>query len=167
MIGSLLLFIFVLVEFFEIRSSLSPKNIKDFFNLQNLGNSDFSHRLQHRQSIIHSRRGFTWRRFFRRRKRVGRIGNLYRRDDVIVDQFWNQLKNWGRFASQLKRKMANKIFSKLDKHPVISIFFLRIVFQTVPALNYALVLARLRFHHYILGTLLGLPLRIFIYCYFF
>jgi len=30
-IGSLLLFIFVLVEFFGIRSSLSPKNIKDLF----------------------------------------------------------------------------------------------------------------------------------------
>ena len=41
------------------------------------------------------------------------------------------------------------------------------VFQTVPPLNYALALARLMFHHYILGTLLGLQLPIFIYCYFF
>jgi hypothetical protein len=52
----------------------------------------------------------------------------------------------------LNGKLENKFFSKLVKHPVISILFLRMVFSTVPALNYTLALARVGFHHYILGT---------------
>jgi uncharacterized membrane protein YdjX (TVP38/TMEM64 family) len=39
--------------------------------------------------------------------------------------------------------------------------------QTLPALNYALALADIRFRVYLAGTVLGLPLPIFLYCYFF
>ena len=39
--------------------------------------------------------------------------------------------------------------------------------QTLPALNYALALSGLRLRHYVLGTLLGLPLPIAVYCVFF
>ena len=59
-------------------------------------------------------------------------------------------------------------FMKLQKKILIIgslllfIFVYEWFFQTVPALNYALALARLSFHHYILGTLFGLPLPIFI-----
>jgi uncharacterized membrane protein YdjX (TVP38/TMEM64 family) len=41
---------------------------------------------------------------------------------------------------------------------------LRILFQTVPALNYALALSGIRFRQYLTGTLLGLPLPIALYC---
>lgn len=44
---------------------------------------------------------------------------------------------------------------------------LRLLFQTVPALNYALALSGIRFADYFLGTLLGLPLPILLYCAFF
>jgi uncharacterized membrane protein YdjX (TVP38/TMEM64 family) len=44
---------------------------------------------------------------------------------------------------------------------------LRILFQTVPALNYALALSGIRFRQYLTGTLLGLPLPIALYCVFF
>ena len=41
------------------------------------------------------------------------------------------------------------------------------VFQTVPALNYAFALVGVRLRRYLLGTLLGLPLPIALYCLFF
>jgi len=44
---------------------------------------------------------------------------------------------------------------------------LRIVFQSVPALNYTLALSGVRFRDYLTGTLLGLPLPIAVYCLFF
>jgi len=68
---------------------------------------------------------------------------------------------------QLDSALARKIFARLDAHPVRSVFLLRLLFQTVPALNYALALSGIRFRHYMLGTLLGLPLPIALYCLFF
>jgi uncharacterized membrane protein YdjX (TVP38/TMEM64 family) len=41
------------------------------------------------------------------------------------------------------------------------------LFQTLPALNYALALSGVRFRTYAAGTLLGLPLPIMAYCLFF
>ena len=64
-------------------------------------------------------------------------------------------------------KWADKIFSHLDERPILSVTFLRLLFQTLPALNYAIALADIRFRHYIVGTFLGLPIPIFLYCYFF
>lgn len=63
--------------------------------------------------------------------------------------------------------LATRLFGRLDAHPVQSIVLLRLLFQTVPALNYALALAGVRFRHYLAGTLLGLPLPIAAYCLFF
>jgi uncharacterized membrane protein YdjX (TVP38/TMEM64 family) len=42
-----------------------------------------------------------------------------------------------------------------------------VLFQTLPALNYALAMSGVRFRAYLLGTLLGLPLPIALYCLFF
>ena len=55
----------------------------------------------------------------------------------------------------------------LDAKPFQSVLLLRILFQTVPALYVALALSRVRSRHYLWGTLLGLPLPIFLYCLFF
>lgn len=68
---------------------------------------------------------------------------------------------------ELNNRFARKLFSQLDAHPVTSMTVLRIMFQTVPPLNYALALSGVKFRHYLIAALLGLPLPIFLYCLFF
>ncbi|MHB1084957.1 MAG: TVP38/TMEM64 family protein [Thiobacillus sp.] len=68
---------------------------------------------------------------------------------------------------QLDGKIAVSLLSRLDAHPVKSILLLRMLFQTVPALNYTLAMSGVRFRAYLIGTLLGLPLPIAVYCVFF
>lgn len=68
---------------------------------------------------------------------------------------------------QLDSKFTSGLLARLDAHPVRSIVLLRMLFQTVPALNYTLALTGVRFRHYLAGTLLGLPLPIALYCLFF
>lgn len=67
----------------------------------------------------------------------------------------------------LKNKWAKKILAQIDRHKILSVISLRTIFQTNPALNYALALSGINFSSYFIGTVLGLPLPIFCYCYFF
>ena len=64
-------------------------------------------------------------------------------------------------------RFSSKLFNQLDTHPVRSVILLRLVFQTAPALNYALALSGIGFTDYLVGTLLGLPLPITLYVVFF
>ena len=73
----------------------------------------------------------------------------------------------GTALRSLNHQWADKIFARLDERPILSVTLLRLLFQTLPALNYALALADIRFRHYLLGTFLGLPIPILLYCYFF
>lgn len=68
---------------------------------------------------------------------------------------------------KLQSETASRILAQLDARPIRSVALLRVLFQTVPALNYALALSGIRFRHYLAGTLLGLPLPIALYCVFF
>lgn len=68
---------------------------------------------------------------------------------------------------QLKSKTAIRLLARLDARPISSVALLRVLFQTVPALNYALALSGISFRQYLAGTLLGLPLPIALYCVFF
>lgn len=68
---------------------------------------------------------------------------------------------------ELKGRLSQRIFARLDAHPTQSVFALRLLFQTVPALNVALALSGVRFRSYLVGTLLGLPLPIVVYVLFF
>lgn len=68
---------------------------------------------------------------------------------------------------QLPGRFARRLLAQLDAHPMRSMILLRIVFQTVPALNYTLALSGVGFRDYLLATLLGLPLPIALYCLFF
>lgn len=68
---------------------------------------------------------------------------------------------------QLKNRFAVRMLNGLDAHPARNVFLLRVFFQTLPALNYALALSGVRFRPYLAGTLLGLPLPIFLFCLFF
>ena len=73
----------------------------------------------------------------------------------------------GNALRRLDNAIAARIFKRLDARPIASIMMLRILFQTVPALNYALAMSGVKFRHYLAGTLLGLPLPIMLYCVFF
>ena len=68
---------------------------------------------------------------------------------------------------ELPGPLARRLFARLDAHPVRSVALLRLAFQTVPALNYALALSGLRFRDYMLGTLIGLPGPLIVYAAFF
>jgi len=67
----------------------------------------------------------------------------------------------------LKNRAAVRILRELDAHPIASVALLRILFQTVPALNYALAMSGIKFRSYLIGTLVGLPVPIALYCIFF
>lgn len=67
----------------------------------------------------------------------------------------------------MQNKVALRILAQLDAHPVGSVALLRLLFQTAPALNYALAMSGIRFRSYLAGTLIGLPLPIALYCIFF
>lgn len=64
---------------------------------------------------------------------------------------------------QVKGPLATRIFAWLDRRPVLSVALLRALFQTVPALNYALAMSGVSFRNYLLGTMIGLPLPIAAY----
>jgi uncharacterized membrane protein YdjX (TVP38/TMEM64 family) len=68
---------------------------------------------------------------------------------------------------QLKSPLALKLLQRLDAAPVRCVVALRLLFQTLPALNGALAMSGIRFRHYLVGSLLGLPLPIAIYVLFF
>lgn len=73
----------------------------------------------------------------------------------------------GNVASELSSPLALRLMARLHAHPVRNVVLLRTLFQTLPALNYALALSGLRLRHFVIGTLLGLPLPIAVYCVFF
>lgn len=62
----------------------------------------------------------------------------------------------------LDNRLARRLFAQLDGHPLRSVVLLRLVFHSVPALNYALALSGVRLRHYVAGTVLGLPLPILV-----
>lgn len=65
---------------------------------------------------------------------------------------------------ELDHPLAVRLLARLDRQPVGAVALLRILFQTLPALNYALALSGVRFRNYLAGTLIGLPVPIAIYC---
>jgi uncharacterized membrane protein YdjX (TVP38/TMEM64 family) len=67
----------------------------------------------------------------------------------------------------LKNRTAVRLLRELDAHPIASVALLRMLFQTVPALNFALAMSGIKFRNYLIGTLIGLPLPIALYCNFF
>lgn len=81
--------------------------------------------------------------------------------------FWVIRSVGGDALRQISNSYAVRILNGLDKRPALSIFFLRLLLQTAPALNYALAMSGIRFRSYLIGTLLGLPIPIALYCLFF
>jgi uncharacterized membrane protein YdjX (TVP38/TMEM64 family) len=73
----------------------------------------------------------------------------------------------GGAITYVHNRVAVRILRELDAHPVGSVAALRMLFQTAPAVNYALAMSGIRFRSYLIGTLIGLPLPIAAYCIFF
>lgn len=68
---------------------------------------------------------------------------------------------------RLDNRLMMRILAHLHQRPVRSVFLLRTLFQTLPAVNLALALSGIRLRRYVAGTLLGLPLPIATFCLFF
>lgn len=68
---------------------------------------------------------------------------------------------------RMDNAVAAKLFAQLDARPVTSVLLLRLLFQTMPALNVALAMSGIKFRQYLVGTLLGIILPIMLYCVFF
>ena len=81
--------------------------------------------------------------------------------------FWLIRLMGGDALRQIKGRWAQRMLAQLDARPVVSVVVLRVLLQTVPALNYALAMSGVKFRDYLVGTLLGLPLPIALYCVFF
>jgi uncharacterized membrane protein YdjX (TVP38/TMEM64 family) len=67
----------------------------------------------------------------------------------------------------LENRLARRLLRELDARPVAAVALLRFFFQTLPALNYALALSGVRYRDYLLGTLVGLPIPLVVFCFFF
>lgn len=68
---------------------------------------------------------------------------------------------------QLDNRLARRILARLHQQPVRSVVLLRMLFQTAPALNLSLALSGISLRQEVLGTLIGLPVPIALYCIFF
>ncbi|MGE0791497.1 MAG: TVP38/TMEM64 family protein [Sandaracinaceae bacterium] len=66
-----------------------------------------------------------------------------------------------------QRPILQRIFARLESHPIATVAILRIVFILAPALTYALAMSKVRFHHFVIGSALGLALPIPLAVYFF
>ncbi|MES2400288.1 MAG: VTT domain-containing protein [Pseudomonadota bacterium] len=84
-----------------------------------------------------------------------------------VFTFWVIRLLGGNALREIEGKWPRRLLAGLDAHPVKSVALLRVLLQTVPALNYALALSGVKFRNYLIGTLIGLPLPIAFYCIFF
>jgi uncharacterized membrane protein YdjX (TVP38/TMEM64 family) len=86
---------------------------------------------------------------------------------TCASTFWVIRLVGGNALRELNGRLGRRIFGQIDTHPLRSVVALRLLFQTVPALNYALALSGIRWRDYLLGTVLGLPLPIALYSLFF
>jgi uncharacterized membrane protein YdjX (TVP38/TMEM64 family) len=74
--------------------------------------------------------------------------------------FWVVRAIGGRPLARVKRPFVRRLLARLERHPVQTIFILRTLFQTSPAVNVALALSRVRFRHYLAGSVAGLVLPV-------
>lgn len=65
---------------------------------------------------------------------------------------------------KLRWAWAVRLLDRLDRRPVASIVLLRTFLMVAPPLNYALAMSGVKFRHYLMGTLLGIPLPLTLLC---
>jgi uncharacterized membrane protein YdjX (TVP38/TMEM64 family) len=62
----------------------------------------------------------------------------------------------GHALSEVESPMLQRLLAQVDRHPLRTVFVLRVLFTTSPVVNYALALCRLRYRDYLLGSALAL-----------
>lgn len=62
----------------------------------------------------------------------------------------------GRPLGAMKNKWAQKVFARLDEHPISTVAILRLVFWFGPPINYALAFSNIKFRDYVIGSAIGL-----------
>jgi uncharacterized membrane protein YdjX (TVP38/TMEM64 family) len=67
----------------------------------------------------------------------------------------------GAFAD-VKRPLVRRLLSNIDNRPVMTVALLRLIFQTAPYLNYALPMTAVRWRDHLAGSVLGLPVAIWV-----
>lgn len=70
--------------------------------------------------------------------------------------FWVVRLIGGQPLAEVQRPFVRRMLARLDRHPVRTIAILRVLFQMLPALNYALAMSKVRYRDYLLGSVLGL-----------
>lgn len=168
LICALLIIVLLVAELTGIRTGLSPQHVKDLFlQFQLWGILVFCLAFSLGNLLYIPGWIFLMGAVFALGKEWGGLTTYIAALSSSVFSFFIIDKIGGGILRNLNNKYADRILLKLDQYPTYSIALLRVLFQTMPALNYALALAKVRFSHYIIGTIIGLPLPIFIYCYFF
>jgi uncharacterized membrane protein YdjX (TVP38/TMEM64 family) len=67
---------------------------------------------------------------------------------------------------KVKFSWVKKIIKHTKESPIRNTVILRFIFQTAPPINYALALSGISFKNYLLGSIIGLPIPVFIYTFF-
>jgi uncharacterized membrane protein YdjX (TVP38/TMEM64 family) len=73
----------------------------------------------------------------------------------------------GNALQSIERPFMQRILARLATHPVQTVVLARLCFQSLPALNYALAMSGVKLRHLIIGTMIGMPPFIVLYCLFF
>jgi uncharacterized membrane protein YdjX (TVP38/TMEM64 family) len=167
-ICTVLISLFIVVEVTGIRSALSPQSIKEIFFLNPLLSILIFCAIFSMGNLLYVPGWvFLVGAVFGLGKEWGGLVTYMAAISSCTLSFFIIKSIGGDALRSIDHKFADKIFNQLDHRPVFSITSLRMIFQTMPALNYALAMANVRFRHYIIGTLVGLPIPIFLYCLFF
>ena len=62
----------------------------------------------------------------------------------------------GHALAEVESPRLQRLLAQVDRHPLRTVFILRVLFTTSPVVNYALALCRLRYRDYMLGSALAL-----------
>lgn len=94
---------------------------------------------------------------------VGYVGALV----SVSFSFFLVRRVGGQALAHVKRARIARILERLDRHPIPTIFLLRMILFLMPAVNYALAMTRVRFRDYFIGSALGLVIPMILYAYAF
>ena len=62
----------------------------------------------------------------------------------------------GKPLAEIKNRFARRILARLESHPILTVFVMRVIFFAGAPVNYALALSSIRPRDYVLGSLVGL-----------
>ncbi len=87
---------------------------------------------------------------------IGYIGTLL----AMVVHFYFTRALAGEALSEIKQPFIKKQMKKLTATPVRTTVILRLIFFVSPPVNYALALSSVKFKHFLIGSMLALPVNL-------